>query len=195
MELAIDLFICRKRGVGYLGNDSFKIAELYDEFHKDVYHFALYFTNNKQDAEDITQETFIKVLNNLHQLKDRGKKKVWILSIARNTSVDLIRKQKLIRYLPSLIKQESIPNTHSITSLTLIDEENWIELQNALLKIKPHYRSVIILRLLNELTIKETAEALGCSEGKVRVDLHRALNLLKNDVKLKEGWEQYGQSR
>ncbi|MFX3675180.1 MAG: RNA polymerase sigma factor [Paenisporosarcina sp.] len=178
-----------------MSNESLIIGGLYDEFHKDVYHFALYFTNNKQDAEDITQETFIKVLNNLHQLKDQSKKKAWILSIARNTAVDLIRKQKLIRFLPSLIKKESTPNKTSSTSRNIIAEENWVELQKSLLKIKPHYRSVIILRSLSELSLKEIAEALGCSEGKVRVDFHRALNILKNDVSLKEGWEQYGQSR
>lgn len=177
-----------------LSNDSFNIEGLYDEFNKDVYHFALYFTNNKQDAEDITQETFIKVLNNMQQLKDHTKKKAWILSIARNTAVDLIRKQKFIRFLPSLIKQESMPNTSS-TSSNLIVEENWVEIQKALFKIKPHYRSVIILRVLSELSLKDIAEALGCSEGKVRVDIHRALNKLKNDVSLKEGWEQYGQSK
>jgi len=194
MELAIDLFTRRSRGVTCLSKESFNIEGLYDEFNKDVYHFALYFTNNKQDAEDITQETFIKVLNNLQQLKDHTKKKAWILSIARNTAVDLIRKQKFIRFLPSLIKQESMPNTSS-TSSNLIVEENWVEIQKALLKIKPHYRSVIILRVLSELSLKDIAEALGCSEGKVRVDIHRALNKLKNDVSLKEGWEQYGQSK
>lgn len=178
-----------------LSNKSSIIGALYDEFHKDVYHFAMYFTNNKQDAEDITQETFIKVLNNLHQLKEQSKKKAWILSIARNTAVDLIRKQKLIRFLPTLIKLESISDKETSTSIPIIAEENWVELQNALLKLKPHYRSVIILRALNELSLKETAEALRCSEGKVRVDFHRALNLLKNDINLKEGWEQYGQSR
>ena len=194
MELVIDLFTRQRRGVVCLSKESFIIEGLYDEFHKDVYHFALYFTNNKQDAEDITQETFIKVLNNLQQLKDHTKQKAWILSIARNTAVDLIRKQKFIRFLPSLIKQESMPNTSS-TSSNLIVEENWVEIQKALLKIKPHYRSVIILRVLSELSLKDIAEALGCSEGKVRVDIHRALSKLKNDVSLKEGWEQYGQSK
>jgi RNA polymerase sigma-70 factor (ECF subfamily) len=81
-----------------------RIEELYDEYRKDVYHFSLYFTNNKQEAEDITQETFIKVMKNLHQLKDVSKKKTWILSIAKNTAIDLKRKQKLINFLPQLLK-------------------------------------------------------------------------------------------
>ncbi len=73
--MSIDLFTTRGGGLYFLNKSSSIIGEIYDEFHKDVYHFSLYFTNNKQDAEDITQETFIKVLNNLHQLKDPSKKK------------------------------------------------------------------------------------------------------------------------
>ncbi len=71
-----------------------QIEQLYDAYHRDVYHFALYYTNSKQEAEDITQETFLKVLKQLRQLKDRNKIKTWILSIARNTAVDIHRKQK-----------------------------------------------------------------------------------------------------
>lgn len=179
----------------FLNEDASQIGKLYDEFHKDVYHFSLYFTNVKQDAEDITQETFIKVLKNLHQLKDQQKRKSWILSIARNTAVDLIRKQKLIRFLPIRIVHEGHSIKSDLNDATIIEEENWVELQAALLKLKSHYRSVIILRALNELSVKETAEVLKCSEGKVRVDFHRALNLLKDDLNLKEGWKYYEQSR
>src|SRR4051794_39950289 len=117
----------------YLINDSSMIGNIYDEFYRDVYHFALYFTNSKHDAEDITQETFIKVLNSLHLLKDQSKKKSWILSIARNTAVDLIRKQKLIRILPDRLGRES---TSIKQKSNIIAEENWMELQTALLKLK-----------------------------------------------------------
>ncbi|WP_108585694.1 RNA polymerase sigma factor [Paenisporosarcina sp. OV554] len=53
-------------GMGMM-SEKLMIEELYDEFRDDVYHFSLYFTNNKQEAEDITQETFIKVMKNIHQ--------------------------------------------------------------------------------------------------------------------------------
>lgn len=165
------------------------ITELFTRFHKDVYHFALFFTNNKQDAEDITQDTFLKAMKNLHQLKDPEKVKTWILSIARFTAVDWIRKQKLIRLFTK--SMTTISFEEDMNSRHVIGGENWKELQLALVKLKPHYRSVIILRGLNELSVKETAEALQCSEGKVRVDFHRALQALKQDANLKKGWESY----
>ncbi|MFC4354789.1 RNA polymerase sigma factor [Chryseomicrobium palamuruense] len=79
------------------------IEQLYDVYRNDVYHFSLYITNNKQKAEDITQETFIKVMKNLHHLKDENKRKTWLMSIALNTATALKRKRKLINFLPQLL--------------------------------------------------------------------------------------------
>ncbi|WP_233260504.1 RNA polymerase sigma factor [Paenisporosarcina sp. OV554] len=172
------------------------IEELYDEFRDDVYHFSLYFTNNKQEAEDITQETFIKVMKNIHQLKDVSKKKTWLLSIAKNTAIDLKRKQKLINFLPQLLKGNG-HKSHCIATdeNRLINTENWRELQNAILTLKLHYRSVVILRALKELSVKETAEILGCTEGKVRVDFHRAINQLKKELIINEGGDFHEESK
>ncbi|MHC8515560.1 RNA polymerase sigma factor [Sporosarcina sp. ITBMC105] len=175
-----------------MNEKSVHISELFNQFHKDVYHFALYFTNNQQDAEDITQETFLKVMKNLHQLKDSQKVKTWILSITRFTAVDWIRKQHLRRVFTKALSNKSYEA--DMNSRSVIGKENWEDLQRALIKLKPHFRSVIILRGLNELSIKETAEVLQCSEGKVRVDFHRALLELKKDIRLKEGWESYDRS-
>ncbi|WP_342541929.1 RNA polymerase sigma factor [Paenisporosarcina sp. FSL H8-0542] len=164
------------------------IEELYDEYRNDVYRFSLFFTHNKQEAEDITQETFIKVMKNIHQLKDVSKKKTWILSIAKNTAIDLIRKQKLINFLPQLLKGNDHKSHYVATDESrLINTENWRELQNAILTLKPHYRSIVILRSLNEISVKETAEILGCTEGKVRVDFHRAINQLKKELIIIKG--------
>lgn len=178
-----------------MDNESFQIEELYEKYHKDVYRFAYFFTNRKQDAEDITQETFIKVLKNLNQLKNHSKEKTWIISIVRNTAVDHIRRQRLIQFLPQSIVKEHEFSTKLTSSHFLIVEETRKELKDALLKLQPNYRTVVILRALNELSVKETAEALGCSEGKVRVDFHRALNVLKSNVNLNEGWIDYEKTR
>jgi RNA polymerase sigma-70 factor, ECF subfamily len=170
------------------------IEELYDRYYRDVYHFSLYYTNNKQEAEDITQETFIKVMKNLHQLKDPNKQKTWILSIAKNTAIDLKRKQKLIRFLPTLLKEQQPVVIPSQLQSACLDED-WEELQLALLKLKPSFRSIIILRALKELSVKETADVLGCKESKVRVDYHRALIQLNSMLQMKEGWSDLEQSK
>ncbi|MGE7922512.1 RNA polymerase sigma factor [Viridibacillus arvi] len=124
------------------------IEELYDDYYHDVY----YYTNNKQEAEDITQETFLKVMQNIHRLKDFKKRKTWILSIARNTAVDIHRKYKLRQLIPSMMSL-SFKTSENNTEQQLLLQEEWEFLQEALLTLKPHYRSVIILKGLKELSI------------------------------------------
>ncbi|QFF99137.1 RNA polymerase sigma factor [Psychrobacillus glaciei] len=166
------------------------IEELYNQYYRDVYQFALYYTNNKQDAEDITQETFIKVMRNFSQLKDETKQKTWILSIARNTAVDIHRKQVLRRLLPSKLEKKSQLSGETAEQRVLM-QEDWALLQEALLSLKPHYRSLVILKGLKEFSNKETAAILGCTELKVRVDYHRAIAKMKKDRKLEIGVDLY----
>lgn len=175
---------------------SFFIEEIYELYYRDVYHFTLFYTNNKQEAEDITQETFIKALKGSAQLKDPTKIKSWILSIAKNTAIDFKRKQKFIQYIPQLIfSREQVSNDVDVDK-QIIHKEDWKELQEALLKLKPHYRSLVILRGIKELSIQEVSEILGCTELKVRVDYHRAINLMKKHmVQNQERWSIYEQSK
>jgi RNA polymerase sigma-70 factor, ECF subfamily len=171
-----------------VGDSRPDMNDIYNRYHRDVYHFALYFTNNKQEAEDITQETFIKIIKSYDSLKDPEKIKTWILSIARNTAMDLHRKKKFVSLFPNWILEKD--SDRVTPEDRLIQKGEWTELQAALLKLKHQYRTVVILRGLKELSIKETSDILGCTEAKVRVDYHRALQLLKKEVLSNdEGWE------
>ncbi|MBS4194150.1 RNA polymerase sigma factor [Lederbergia citri] len=163
------------------------IENLFEKFHLDIYHFSLYFSSNKQDAEDITQETFLKAIRNIHMLKDRTRAKYWLLSIARNTAIDHLRKKKLKSTLPELLEKITYQDKKDSLDDYLLIKEQWEEVQNALLRIKPHYRSLLILRGIQEMTIKETAEILECSELKVRVDFYRAIKVLKKELHVLEG--------
>lgn len=159
-----------------------KIEQLYDAYHRDVYHFALYFTNNKQEAEDITQETFLKVLKQLNRLEDNSKVKTWLLSIARNTAVDIHRRQKIRRLLTEKISVQPVVKEVQKPLDILERNEDLHEVQEALMTLKSHDRTIIICRLLKEYSIQETAAILGISEVKVRVDFHRAMARLRKKV-------------
>ncbi|WP_077620585.1 RNA polymerase sigma factor [Bacillus sinesaloumensis] len=177
-----------------MDNESFNIEEIYDMYHRDVYHFALFYTNNRQEAEDITQETFIKIMKNIGSLQNSDKMRTWIFSIVKHTAIDLKRKQRFIQFLPDWIYEKE--TGEATPEKRAIQKDEWEELQEALIKLKPSYRSVIILRGLKELTIKETAEIMGCSERKVRVDFHRAIQQMKKHVQVdEEGWDLNEQSK
>lgn len=174
-----------------MNEDRVDFETMYDRYYRDVYQFALYFTNNRQEAEDITQDTFIKAIRKIDTLKDISKFKTWILTIAKFTAIDSMRKQKFVRLFPNWLIEKDNDNDNAKTmDERIIQKGDWEELQTALLNLKPHYRSLVILKGLKDLSINETASIIGCSESKVRVDYHRAIKILKNSLKsVEEGWE------
>ncbi|MFF3102047.1 RNA polymerase sigma factor [Viridibacillus arvi] len=92
-----------------------------------------------------------------------------------------------MRQLIPTMMSLSFKTSENNTEQELLLQEEWEFLQEALLTIKPHYRSVIILKGLKEFLIKEIAEILNCTELKVRVDYHRAIAQLKKQVAKGEG--------
>lgn len=166
--------------------EDIQFERLYIEYRRDIYQFSLYITGKEQDAEDITQETFLKAMRNLASLRDPTRAKFWLLSIARHAAYDHIRKRKVSSLIPNLITKISSNDKEKPLEDHILLKEKWEEIQDSLLKLKPHYRSLLILRGIQELTIKETAEVLNCTELKVRVDFHRAVKILKKEINLLE---------
>ena len=72
-------------------------SDLFDKYYRDVYHFALYYTYSREDAEDITQETFLKAIKSKRNVTNMENTKAWLLSVAKNTAVDYYRKKQTIR--------------------------------------------------------------------------------------------------
>lgn len=159
------------------------IDEIYNRHYLDVYRFLICFSGNQNDAEDLTQEVFIRVLNNLANLKSLMNVKTWIFSIAKHVAIDHYRKKKFASlftdgFFKQLISSQKEPNE--------VIEQNEVKrhVHQAISKLKPNYRAVVILRGINEFSIKETSEILQCSEAKVKVDYHRALKELKQTLSL-----------
>lgn len=155
-----------------------RIREIYHAHYQDVYYFLLHFTGNRSDAEDLTQEVFTRALKGLAKFDGRVALKTWLFSIAKYAAIDHYHKQKVRslfseNWLMRLTTHEESPES------ILTKRENAQELKQAIQKLKPHYRLVLILRCIEEYSIKETAEIMGVSESKVKVNTHRALKLIK----------------
>ncbi|WP_102275313.1 RNA polymerase sigma factor [Cytobacillus massiliigabonensis] len=162
-----------------------RIIEIYRWHYLDVYRFLICFTGNQNDAEDLTQEVFVRVLNNLSNF-NTGSLKTWIFSIAKHTAIDHYRKKRF----SSIFKEgffKQLPSSEMEPDDLMERNEVKIIVHAAISKLKPDYRAVVILRGVNELTIKETADILQCSESKVKVDYHRALKILKNKLNIDPG--------
>jgi RNA polymerase sigma-70 factor (ECF subfamily) len=157
------------------------ISEIYQKHYLDVYRFLICFSGNQNDAEDLTQEVFIRVLNNLANFHSGNNLKTWIFSIAKHIAIDHYRKKRFSSiFKDSFFKQ--IVSTDKKPNELLEENEIKRVVHEAISKLKPHFRAVAILRGINEFSIKETAEILRCNESKVKVDYHRALKDLKRKV-------------
>ncbi|WP_026575313.1 RNA polymerase sigma factor SigX [Bacillus sp. UNC438CL73TsuS30] len=155
---------------------------LYKKYHQDVFNFLYYMVHNREQAEDLVQEVYIRVLKAYQQFKGDCSEKTWLFAIARNVAIDSFRKnkgwkQRIIDQFDSWeqqVKDESISPEES--AFQKLDTQNMFK---CLEQCTLDQKSVIILRFLQELSIYETAKVLGWKESKVKTTQHRAIKQLK----------------
>ncbi|MED1603774.1 sigma-70 family RNA polymerase sigma factor [Cytobacillus kochii] len=160
-----------------MGSDGQSFIEIYRIYHHQIFRFIYSMIEQQETAEDLTQETFIKAFISKNQVEHQDKIHSWLFSIAKNTTIDFIRKQQKLQqelYLnKAWIKNRSIPEEQ------FIQDEGVHALYQAINHLKTNYRNVLVLRKIKECTIKETAEILGWREDKVRITTTRAIKSLK----------------
>lgn len=160
-----------------------RIVVIYNDHYLDVYRFLVCFSGDSNNAEDMTQEVFIRVLKNLRNFNGGPHLKTWIFSIAKHVAIDHYRKKRFVSvFKEGFFKKMESNDKNPDEELEMIEMKRFVH--EAISKLKPHYRAVVILRGINELSIRETSEVLKCSESKVKVDYHRALKELKRRLNI-----------
>lgn len=175
--------------VDYLKGDEKSLEVLVKRYLKPIFSFVYRFVGNFQDAEDITQEVFVKVWRNLkkpalHRIYSgagfdpkRGSLKTWIFSIAQNASIDFLRKKKTVSF--SEFEVEKIADSSPLPD-KLFDQRSIAgKLTLAINKLSPKYRMVLLLYYNDHFTFREIAEVLGEPLNTIKSRHRRALILLK----------------
>uniref|UniRef100_Q01Q68 RNA polymerase sigma factor n=1 Tax=Solibacter usitatus (strain Ellin6076) TaxID=234267 RepID=Q01Q68_SOLUE len=162
--------------------DTAAFAELVRRYEGKIFRLAQHITQNREDAEDVLQESFMKAYEHLEQFKGDSKFYTWIVRIAVNQALMKLRRRKTD-------KSVSIDETIDTGEDTVVREiAAWGEdpeqsfsreelgsiLDKAIEGLEPLYRSVFVLRDIEELSTEETAEALGLSVPAVKSRLLRA---------------------
>lgn len=172
--------------VSYIGGEEDAFAELVRRHLKPVYAFVFRLVGDEKDAEDIAQETFVKAWKNIESYSPASARfKTWLMRIARNTSIDYLRKKKHLPF--SALEREdetssfaeNLPDEQPLPEEVLAHADDLEDLERALAKLSPLYRETLLLYYGSDLTFEEAAEISGISANTLKSRHRRALVALR----------------
>ncbi|WP_026675750.1 RNA polymerase sigma factor SigX [Alkalihalobacterium bogoriense] len=170
---------------------------LYETYHQSLFQFIFYMVRNRETAEELVQEVYIKVLQSYEKFEGKSSEKTWLYSIARHVAIDWIRMQNRQKRkwlgLLSPIENEVVKDSAPLPEEIVTQREEIRQMYQGLQQCTIDQQQVIVLRYIQSLSITETATILGWTESKVKTTQHRAVKALKgfvehpNLAKVKEG--------
>ncbi len=157
---------------------------------KPIFNFVLRFVG-ESEADDVTQEVFFKIWKNLEKFEGNASPenkafKTWVFTIARNTSIDFLRKRRDIKF--SALDGEDgdfeskIEDLEPLPDEVLSRKEIAKELEEAMKKIRPDFREIVILHNMEEMTFEEIGKVLERPMNTVKSQYRRALSAIRKEL-------------
>ena len=157
------------------------LKRIYDQYFQEIYYFVLSLSRNKQIAEEITQETFLKALKNINQFRGECNINVWLCQIAKNNYFTYLDKHKRLQTEEVCVKANEID-----IEKKLIDKAESLRIHKLLHNLDDPYKEVFMLRVFGELSFNHISQIFGKTESWARVTFHRARNRLQDLLKEEE---------
>lgn len=160
-----------------LGGDSIAFEYLFTRYREPILHLYVQRTGSRDDADDLLQETFVKVFLKLDSYNPKFTFGQWVYTIARNTFIDYKRKQR------DDISVDSIPGGYSTLAPSckaptpeesFINSQQRAQIEQYMARMTPRYRRLIELRFFKDYSYEEIAKELGLPLGTVKTQIHRA---------------------
>ena len=155
---------------------------VFEQYYEDVYRFLRALTRDRDLAEELTQETFLRAIRSIDTYRGEGEFRVWLCSIAKNLFYSQMKKQK--KSIP--VADEDFPEGES-QEKTLIDRiadrETAMEIYQALHRLRDPYKEVFSLRVFGELSFREIGGLFEKSEHWACVTYHRARQMILREVR------------
>lgn len=149
--------------------------ELIQQRKEILYKTAFTYVKNKEDALDIVHETVYKAYISIKRLKEPKFFSTWVMRILINCSLDYIKKnKKIITLNKDMEKKDCLENYNN---------EEILDLHKAVSKLEEKYKTIVILKYFQDLTLTEISEVLECPIGTVKTNLHKALKELRIDLR------------
>lgn len=182
MERAEDVQLAKE----LLSGDPAAFDRFVDTYHSKLFQYAYLMCGNREDAEEVSQETLLNVFRTVDQLREPARLKAWVFRIAKNACLTKRRKSVFapsrVLSLEELMPVRSgshdgsleIADWRNLPDVALLRSELRNTLNQAISQLPEMYRSVLLLRDVEGLSTDETAEVLELNEAVVKQRLHRA---------------------
>jgi RNA polymerase sigma-70 factor (ECF subfamily) len=155
--------------------------------HQDgVFGFVFRMVGSRDEAMDLTQDSFLKAWQALPGWRPEARFRTWLLQIARNASLDVLRRRSLATFVP-IDEALELPGAGPTPETQAAIAQDLRLLEAALLRLQPDHREVLLLRELEGLSYEEIASVLGVAEGTVKSRIGRARAALLNAWKGRHG--------
>lgn len=176
------------------GGDREALAELVRRYQNDIFRFCLHYLRDYELAQELAQETFVRVYVARQRFDERRKFRPWVLCIARNLSLNELKRKKSV-HMESLDEYASTAreddgalqrSSEDMPDQELMGQERREILAGLLNGLTAEAREIVILRFFEKMSARDIAEVVGSTEGAVRTRLHRILKSLREknlDVK------------
>jgi RNA polymerase sigma-70 factor (ECF subfamily) len=163
------------------------LDRLIEQYQHRLLRYLLYLSGNRELAEDLFQETWIRVLERGHQYDGKHEFSTWLYAVARNLTIDYLRRKSPLS-LDGLMQHEEHallepPDTRPMAWEVVRQHEQAERISAALVSIPVEYREAVVLRFQEGLALDEIATVTGAPLGTVKSRLYRGLNMLLSRLK------------
>lgn len=175
-----------------LKGDQQAFAEIVALYQDKLYHMAFRMLGSRQEAEDVTQEAFLRVYRNLDRYDESMKFSTWIYRIATNLCIDRLRKRRAIYSLDAESSEHEgldgyalIPGDNRTPESEMLITETQRIVREAIDTLPAKYKSVMVLRYLHDLSLQEIGEVLDMPVTTVKTRVHRGREFLRKKLEHK----------
>jgi len=166
---------------GYLAGRQSAFQILYERYEKPLYGFLFRFVRERAAADDLFQQTWLKIIRALPRYEERGTFSSWLFGIANNCGIDYVRRKEVCLKddLASGEGMDMMACEQNLPDQQLVDRESRKWLQDAIDQLPVEQKQVILLRLYGEVPFREIALQMNCSINTVLGRMHYAVQNLK----------------
>lgn len=172
----------------YLKGDEKSLEILIVKYLRQVYGLVFHYVKNEADASDITQDVFLKMWKNLKKFKQNESFVNWLSVIAKNTTLDFLKKKKTIPFAEFINENEENVLVETLVDIKPLPDEEAGQMEvaqklySASSQLSEKYQQVVVLRHEQDLSFKEIADLLGESINTVKSRYRRAIAILKETL-------------